>query len=135
MLSFGTLFALALAISVASRLLLFGSEPPSRAATVISRPILVKILERNRFTRGDRVEIMIPHSRPVLFEIGMILDPECGEVESACHPMRRYLLPYDTPLEIVAQVAGSAVTVVTQSLNDDCYTLRGRDDYDCHRAE
>ncbi len=56
------------------------------------------VTERNRFTRGDRVEIMIPHSRPVLFEIGMILDPECGEVESACHPMRRYLLPYDTPL-------------------------------------
>ena len=56
------------------------------------------VTERNRFTRGDRVEIMIPHSRPVLFEIGTILDPECGEVESACHPMRRYLLPYDTPL-------------------------------------
>lgn len=56
------------------------------------------VTERNRFSRGDRVEIMIPHSRPVLFEIGAILDPECGEVESACHPMRRYLLPYDTPL-------------------------------------
>ena len=56
------------------------------------------VSERNRFRRGDRVEIMVPRGRPVSFEIGPILDPECGEVETACHPMRRYLLPYDTPL-------------------------------------
>src|SRR5699024_1380205 len=46
MLSLGTLLALALEIRAASLLLEAGSLPPSRTATLISRPILVKILAR-----------------------------------------------------------------------------------------
>src|SRR5699024_4192243 len=46
MLSLGTLLALALEIRAASLLLEAGSAPPSRTATLISRPILVNTLAR-----------------------------------------------------------------------------------------
>lgn len=45
-LSLGTLLALALEMSAASLLLELGSPPPSRTATLISRPILVNTLAR-----------------------------------------------------------------------------------------
>lgn len=54
---------------------------------------MLAVTERNKFSRGDLAEIMIPGQTPLQMEISSILDPEEGEVESARHPMRRYLLP------------------------------------------
>lgn len=56
------------------------------------------VTERNKFTRGETAEVMIPRGTPVTLEISSIIDPEAGEVESACHPMRRYMIPCDSPL-------------------------------------
>ncbi|MEM1485361.1 U32 family peptidase [Oscillospiraceae bacterium PP1C4] len=62
------------------------------------------ITARNKFSRGDAVEIMVPRQKPIPLTISTILDPEEGEVESARHPMRRYCLPFDTPLPVGAMV-------------------------------
>jgi len=58
------------------------------------------VTERNRFSVGDAVEAMIPRGEPAAFRIGAIYDPEAGLVENARHPMRRYMIPYDSPLPI-----------------------------------
>lgn len=62
------------------------------------------ITERNKFSCGDIVEAMLPREKPITFTVERILDPAQGEVEHACHPMRRYLLPYDRPLPVGAMI-------------------------------
>lgn len=58
----------------------------------------LEVIERNRFFKGDMAEVMLPKGKPVPIKIQRIIDPEEGEVETACHPMKRYLIPYDHPL-------------------------------------
>ncbi|MCI8649075.1 MAG: U32 family peptidase [Anaerotruncus sp.] len=63
------------------------------------------VSERNRFSVGDTAEVMLPRAQPVPLEITGIFDlEEETEVEAACHPMRRYLLPYDQPLPAGAMI-------------------------------
>ncbi len=59
---------------------------------------MLELSERNPFSQGDMAEAMLPGREPVPLEIKTILDPEVGEVERACHPMRRYFIPYAHPL-------------------------------------
>jgi putative protease len=52
---------------------------------------------RNKFSRGEEAEIMRPGHPPEKFIITAIHDPQTGEVESACHPMRQYRIPCAKP--------------------------------------
>lgn len=55
----------------------------------------LEVQERNKFSRGEQLEAMLPGRPPVSYRAESIIDPEEGEVEHARHPMKRYLLPYE----------------------------------------
>ncbi|MDL2234400.1 U32 family peptidase C-terminal domain-containing protein, partial [Ruminococcaceae bacterium OttesenSCG-928-L11] len=50
--------------------------------------------ERNRFFRGDTLELLEPGKQPVPVPVDELYDDEGNAVESACHPMSRFRIPY-----------------------------------------
>lgn len=53
--------------------------------------------ERNRFSAGERLEILIPRKRPEEFVPAEMFDAEDQPVETARHPMMRLKIRCDTP--------------------------------------
>ena len=63
------------------------------------------VQERNKFSVGQTMEIMLPGRAPALLTVSRIIDPVEGEVTDARHPMREYLLPFDgAPLPVGAML-------------------------------
>lgn len=52
------------------------------------------VTARNKFSLGEHAELIQPGKAPEPFPLEKIIDPEEGQVESARHAMRKYLLPY-----------------------------------------
>lgn len=52
------------------------------------------VTARNKFSLGEQAELIQPGKAPEPFPLKKIIDPEEGQVESARHAMRKYLLPY-----------------------------------------
>lgn len=54
------------------------------------------LVVRNKFTKGEKAQIISPKQKPVDIVIGEIIDPDEGSVESACHPMKKVKLVCDS---------------------------------------
>jgi putative protease len=54
------------------------------------------LTQRNKFCRGDKLELLTPDSPPVPFTADMIKNGEGGEIESTPHPMMTLLMKLPT---------------------------------------
>lgn len=59
---------------------------------------MLEVSLRNRFSRGEQAELLIPREAPRPLAVTAIDDPGEGAVETACHPMRRYRIPCEGPV-------------------------------------
>ena len=59
--------------------------------------VLVLIV-RNRFSRGEEAELLLPRESPRPLSVTALEDVGEGAVETACHPMRRYRIPCPFPV-------------------------------------
>ena len=61
---------------------------------------LIKILERNYFELGDKVELFTPKGDRVQFTVSSLFDSDMNEIEVARHPDNVYYLYLDTDIDI-----------------------------------
>lgn len=61
---------------------------------------LIKILERNYFEVGDKVEVFTPNGDRVQFTVSSLFDSDMNEIEVARHPDNVYYLYLDTDIDI-----------------------------------
>ena len=61
---------------------------------------LIKILERNYFEFGDKVELFTPNGDRVQFTVSSLFDSDMNEIEVARHPDNVYYLYLDTDIDI-----------------------------------
>lgn len=61
---------------------------------------LVKILERNYFELGDKVELFTPNGDRVQFTVSSLFDSDMNEIDVARHPDNVYYLYLDTDIDI-----------------------------------
>lgn len=54
---------------------------------------VVQISQRNKFLKGDILEVLQPNSKPFTIEVRKITDENGLEVESAPHPMEKLFIP------------------------------------------
>lgn len=72
---------------------------------------LARITQRNKFLKGDRLEVMKPDGRNVQAAVLQILDENGNEVESAPHPKQRLYVKLDCgtePFDLLRQQAETA---------------------------
>ncbi|MFZ5647901.1 MAG: peptidase U32 family protein [Bacillota bacterium] len=60
---------------------------------------LVKVEQRNRFCRGETLEMLRPAGPPVEFRVEELFDPEGNAVDSAPHPCQTVFIPCEFPVE------------------------------------
>lgn len=58
----------------------------------------VVVEQRNRFARGEKLEILTPGEKIYTFTVESLLDGEGNPVEAAPHPRQTVLLPWSRPL-------------------------------------
>ncbi|GHU80623.1 peptidase U32 [Clostridia bacterium] len=87
----------------------FGGSPPgqySESGGYVREWDVVAVVEgwrdsmlictgRNRFFRGDSLEILEPGQRPLEFVVSKMYDEEGGEIDTARHPMNQVLIPFE----------------------------------------
>lgn len=56
--------------------------------------------QRNRFFRGDCLEALIPHERPICLSADILLNGDGERIDSAPHPMMVVRIPYHRPLPV-----------------------------------
>ena len=61
---------------------------------------LIKILERNYFELGDKVELFTPNGDRVQFTVSSLFDSDMNEINVARHPDNVYYLYLDTDIDI-----------------------------------
>ena len=61
---------------------------------------LIKILEKNYFELGDKVELFTPNGDRVQFTVSSLFDSDMNEIEVARHPDNVYYLYLDTDIDI-----------------------------------
>lgn len=61
---------------------------------------LIKILERNYFELGDKVELFTPNGDRVQFTVSSLFDSNMNEIDVARHPDNVYYLYLDTDIDI-----------------------------------
>lgn len=61
---------------------------------------LIKILERNYFELGDKVELFTPNGDRVQFTVSSLFDADMNEIDVARHPDNVYYLYLDTDIDI-----------------------------------
>jgi len=61
---------------------------------------LIKILERNYFELGDKVELFTPNGDRVQFTVSSLFDSDMNEIDVARHPDNVYYLYLDTDIDI-----------------------------------
>ena len=59
---------------------------------------VLEVSLRNRFSRGEEAELLLPHESPRPLSVTALEDVGEGAVETACHPMRRYRIPCPFPV-------------------------------------
>lgn len=55
--------------------------------------------QRNKFTKGDVVELLQPRSKPFEMTVTQLISAEGEEIESTPHPMMRFSFPCPTPVK------------------------------------
>jgi U32 family peptidase len=61
---------------------------------------LIKILEKNYFELGDKVELFTPNGDRVQFTVSSLFDSDMNEIDVARHPDNVYYLYLDTDIDI-----------------------------------
>lgn len=56
--------------------------------------------QRNRFFKGDTLEVLLPHERPLSLTVKVLLDGEGTAIESAPHPTMALRIPYERALPV-----------------------------------
>ena len=59
---------------------------------------VLEVSLRNRFSRGEEAELLLPRESPRPLSVTALEDVGEGAVETACHPMRRYRIPCPFPV-------------------------------------
>ncbi|MEG1152338.1 MAG: U32 family peptidase C-terminal domain-containing protein, partial [Oscillospiraceae bacterium] len=65
---------------------------------------MLELICRNKFLKGDEVEILEPGKKPITFTIDEIFDDNGESIEASCHPMSLIKVPFDKDI-----VSGSIV--------------------------
>ncbi len=55
-------------------------------------------LQRNKLSRGDRVEILVPGRSGIPFFVKVLFDEDMNEIEAAPHPQMRFWMPVPIPV-------------------------------------
>lgn len=57
------------------------------------KPGYISCTQRNKFSLGDQLEILVPGKKPIQYTVSSILDEAGEEIESACHAMMKLQIP------------------------------------------
>lgn len=60
---------------------------------------MIEISQRNKFLKGDELEILMPGKKPFTFKVQKILDEKGNEMESAPHAMQKLFIPFENEIE------------------------------------
>lgn len=60
---------------------------------------MIEISQRNKFLKGDELEVLMPGEKPFTFKVQKIIDEKGNEMESAPHAMQKLFIPYENKIE------------------------------------
>ena len=60
---------------------------------------MIEISQRNKFLRGDELEVLMPSKKPFTFKVQKILDEKGTEMECAPHAMQKLFIPFENEIE------------------------------------
>lgn len=60
---------------------------------------MIEISQRNKFLKGDELEVLMPGEKPFTFKVQKIIDEKGDEMESAPHAMQKLFIPFENKIE------------------------------------
>ena len=60
---------------------------------------MIEISQRNKFLKGDELEVLMPGKKPFKFTAEKIIDEKGNEMESAPHAMQKFFIPFENEIE------------------------------------
>lgn len=60
---------------------------------------MIEISQRNKFLRGDELEVLMPGKKPFTFKVQKILDEKGTEMDCAPHAMQKLFIPFENEIE------------------------------------
>ena len=60
---------------------------------------MIEISQRNKFLKGDELEVLMPDKKPFKFTAEKIIDEKGNEMESAPHAMQKLFIPFENEIE------------------------------------
>lgn len=60
---------------------------------------MIEISQRNKFLRGDELEVLMPGKKPFTFKVQKILDEKGTEMDCAPHAMQKLFIPFENKIE------------------------------------
>lgn len=60
---------------------------------------MIEISQRNKFLRGDELEVLMPSKKPFTFKVQKILDEKGTEMDCAPHAMQKLFIPFENEIE------------------------------------
>ena len=60
---------------------------------------MIEISQRNKFLKGDELEVLMPGKKPFKFTAEKIIDEKGNEMESAPHAMQKLFIPFENEIE------------------------------------
>lgn len=60
---------------------------------------MIEISQRNKFLRGDELEVLMPSKKPFTFKVQKILDEKGAEMDCAPHAMQKLFIPFENEIE------------------------------------
>lgn len=60
---------------------------------------MIEISQRNKFLKGDELEVLMPGKKPFKFTAKKIIDEKGNEMESAPHAMQKLFIPFENEIE------------------------------------
>lgn len=60
---------------------------------------MIEISQRNKFLKGDELEVLMPGKKPFKFTAEKIIDGKGNEMESAPHAMQKLFIPFENEIE------------------------------------
>lgn len=60
---------------------------------------MIEISQRNKFLKGDELEVLMPGEKPFTFKVQKIIDEKGNKMESAPHAMQKLFIPFENKIE------------------------------------
>lgn len=60
---------------------------------------MIEISQRNKFLKGDELEVLMPGQKPFTLKVQKIIDEKGNEMESAPHAMQKLFIPSENKIE------------------------------------